>query len=412
MTIMFSWRASGIAMVTAALLTALALTGCGSAGPSASASASSTITPMAPAGTATSAPTPSGPTTSPTTTAPIAGTGGPVPTGFAATSITFVSADEAFALGTAPCVSKPCTSIVRTRDRGASWVGLPAPSAALGPVDSGSSPAVWGIRFADPSHGFVFGNGLWETTDGGEQWARVGSPAGSIIDLEVIDGQVLALTSTCHAQSNCDVSVATLYRRALSGGPWRAVTHVSGARVIATQARVAAMLDGDSMIVTGDGGLTYATHPAPCATLNAAGERAWGPAAVAVTGPDSLAILCGGAVAAGSAEKRVFVSEDLGARWTEVGAPPLGGDPMGISGATPEQLVVEAVSGGSWLYYSADGGVHWSTAYFTGDGGAGFSGLGFTTTTDGVAVHGPVPVMAGQLLLTGDGGATWTTVSW
>jgi hypothetical protein len=137
---------------------------------------------------------------------------------------------------------------------------------------------------------------------------------------------------------------------------------------------------------------------------------AWGPAAVAVTGPDSLAMLSGGAIAAASAEKRVFVSDDLGTRWTEVGAPPLGGDPMGISGATPEQLVVEAVSGGSWLYYSADGGVHWSTGYFSGDGGAGFGRPRFTTT-DGVAVHGPVPVMPGQLLLTGDGGATWTTVS-
>jgi len=400
-------------MVTAALLTVLSLTGCGSAGPSASAPASSTTTPMTPAGSATSVPAPSGPSTSPTATAPVAGTGGPVPAGFAATSVTFVSADEAFVLGTAPCVSKPCTSIVRTLDRGASWVGLSVPSVALGPVDSGSSPAVWGIRFAGPSHGFVFGNGLWETTDGGEQWARVGSPAGSITDLEVIDGQVLALTSSCPAsQSNCDVSVAMLYRRALSGGPWRAVTHVSGARVIATQARVAAMLDGDSVMVTGDGGLGYATHPTPCATLNAAGEGPWGPAAVAVTGPASLAMLCGGPIAAGSAEKRVFVSDSLGARWTEVGAPPLGGAPMGISGATPEQLVVEAVSGGSWLYYSADGGVHWSTGYFAGDGGAGFSGLGFTTTTDGVAVHGPVPVMPGQLLLTGDSGATWTAVTW
>ena len=49
--------------------------------------------------------------------------GGPVPSGFTATSVTFVSAQEAFVLGTAPCPNAPCTSIVRTLGRGASWRG-------------------------------------------------------------------------------------------------------------------------------------------------------------------------------------------------------------------------------------------------------------------------------------------------
>src|SRR4029077_18419620 len=88
--------------------------------------------------------------------------------------------------------------------------------------------AVWGIRFAGPSHGFVFGTGLWETTDGGEQWAKAASPAGSILSLEVIDGQVLALTAPCSSQSGC--GTATLMRRPVGGGAWQSVTqlHVSG----------------------------------------------------------------------------------------------------------------------------------------------------------------------------------------
>src|SRR5215471_6694778 len=84
---------------------------------------------------------------------------GPVPGGFAATSVTFVSPREAFVLGTAPCSHAPCTSIVRTLDRGASWRGLPAPVVPLGQPASITGPAVWGIRFATPAHGFVFGNG-------------------------------------------------------------------------------------------------------------------------------------------------------------------------------------------------------------------------------------------------------------
>ena len=53
---------------------------------------------------------------------------------------------------------------------------------------------MWGIRFANPWDGFVFGDGLWETTDGGERWTPAVSPRGPIESLEVIDGQVLAIT--------------------------------------------------------------------------------------------------------------------------------------------------------------------------------------------------------------------------
>lgn len=48
--------------------------------------------------------------------------------------------------------------------------------------------------------------------------------------------------------------------------------------------------------------------------------------------------------------------------------------------------------------------------------GAGFSDIGFTTTADGVTVYGPAysdgnPGKGpGQLLLTSDGGASWTAV--
>ena len=70
-----------------------------------------------------------------TVTAVPAGTpqpaGGPVPAGFRAASVTFVSTLEAFVLGTAPCKHAPCTSIVRSRDRGVSWRGLPAPVVPL-----------------------------------------------------------------------------------------------------------------------------------------------------------------------------------------------------------------------------------------------------------------------------------------
>ncbi|MFY9777648.1 MAG: hypothetical protein WAK28_24025, partial [Trebonia sp.] len=284
----------------------------------------------------------------------------------------------------------------------------------LGQPENGTAPAVWGIRFATPSHGFVFGTGLWETTDGGEQWATAASPAGTILSLEVIDGQVLAVTAPCSSQSGC--GTATLMRRPVGGGAWQSVTrlHVSGLAgdQIATQARVAAILDGTSVIVTANGGLSTLEHATPCTTQGVTYATL-----VAVTGPDSLALLCSGGAGMGSVDKTIYVSSDLGQRWTKAGAPPRGGDPISLAGATPGQLVVSAASGASWLYYSGNGAAQWGSAYEAGDGGEGFNDLGFTTTSDGVVVYGPALTdgnsegRPGRLLLTSNGGASWQAVS-
>jgi photosystem II stability/assembly factor-like uncharacterized protein len=406
----------GTALVAGALLASFALSGCGSGQSGAgSGGAGGTTTPAATPASSGSA-TAAAHAATPAATASAAATsqaqpaGGPVPVKFAATSVTFVSADEAFVLGTAPCSHAPCTSIVRTLDRGASWVGLPAPVVPLGQPQGPFAADVWGIRFADPAHGFVFGNGLYETTDGGENWAEVASPPGSILSLEVIDGQVLALTAPCQTQNGCGLT-GTLLRRPLAGGSWHVVTQVSDPRLIATQARVAALLNGDSVLVTTDGALTFASHATPCTTQGVAMASS-----VAVTGPGSLALLCAGQGAMGSVAKTVYVSSDLGAHWTKAGQPGSGGDPAGIAAATPARLVVAAESGASELYYSGDSAASWGTAYSAGDGGMGFNDLGFTTTSDGVVVHGPAlsdgnkEGRPGQLLLTSDGGATWQLV--
>jgi hypothetical protein len=420
-----SLRAVHVAAVSGALLAALALSACGSAGPgpgggTGAASPSGPATSATPGGGSSASASVSGPAASgsassgaPTTAPPVTvPPGGPVPNGFAATSVTFVSPQEAFVLGTAPCTDAPCTSILRTLDRGVSWRGLPAPVVPLGnPNSDPAGPAVWGIRFADPDVGFVFGNGLWETIDGGAQWAPAAFPGGTITSLEVIDGQVLALTVACKADAGC-AQTGTLLRRPLAGGGWQTVAPVTDATTIATQARVAAVLAGTSVLVSTDGGLSTAKYATPCGT-----EGVAIPSSVAVTGADGLMLLCAGDAAMGSVDKTVYVSDDLGAHWTQAGSPPRGGDPMGSSAATPAQLVVAAASGASELYYSGDGGAQWSTAYYAGDGGMGFSDLGFTTASDGVVIHGPAisdsnaEGSPGQLLLTSDAGASWQLVA-
>jgi hypothetical protein len=412
-----------------AALVVLALAGCGSisngdiagTGATNTTGAATSHTPASASSAPASASTAASPSRTPVSEPTAVPTGGPVPAGFAATSVTFVSLDQAFVLGTAPCVHKPCTSIVRTLDRGASWRGLPAPVVPLGQPENTTGPAAWGIRFASPSHGFVFGNGLWETADGGEHWAAASAPDGSILSLEVIDGQVLAVQTLCSptSGSNC-LQRASVVRRPLAGGNWQTVRiitvrgSVNSSELIATQAGVAALLDGTKVLVTSNGGLSVTEHATPCDTMGVAEA-----VSVAVTGPTSLALLCStenGAM--GSMAKSVFVSSDLGATWTRGTDPSIAGDPWQVSGGTPGKLVVGAYSGASWLYYSGDGAAHWSTALQTDNGGAGWNDLGFTSTTDGVVVNAPAlddgnhDGRDGQLLLTSDGGASWHAVTW
>jgi hypothetical protein len=308
-------------------------------------------------------------------------------------------------LGTAPCKHAPCTSIARTGDRGVSWRGLPAPVAPLGQPGIISSRAVWGIRFAKPEHGFVFGNGLWVTTDAGGHWSAAAYPGGSIMSLEITDRQVLAVTMR---RGNAGNASWALMRRPLAGGAWtRLVTRASAIGSIATQARVAAIIDGTSVLVTGNGGLSITRHPLPCTA-----SPFPVPTSVAVQAPRGLALLCAGQGYTGHTDKTVYVSSDLGATWKLAGHPSSAGDGGVIAASVPGHLTIATTSAGSWLYYSADNGRTWRTVVNYPDGGQGWNDLGFTTTRDGLVIHGHPYFgdMLGQLLLTGNGGRTWHAV--
>jgi len=286
-----------------------------------------------------------------------------------------------------------------------SWRGLPAPVVPLGEPGV-TGPAVWGIRFATPEHGFVFGNGLWVTTDGGEHWSAAAYPGGSIFSLEIIDRQVLAVTMRRGIAGNASWA---FLRRPLARGAWtRLVTQASAIGSIATQARVAAIIDGTSMLVTGNGGLTITRHALPCTA-----SPFPVPTSVAVQAPHGLALLCTGQGYTGHTDKTVYVSGNLGATWKLAGHPSSVGDGGVIAASAPGHLTIATTSAGSWLYASADNGKTWRTVVTYPDGGLGWNDLGFTTTHDGLVIHGPryyYGDMPGQLLLTGNGGQTWQVV--
>ena len=401
-------RGARLALLIAAVLTGAGLTGCGTGGAGTASEPSPTVT-QAPA---TQTPTHS--TQPTTTTQPTTGqqatlpAGGPVPAGFAATSVTFTSATQSYVLGTVSRATAPSASIIRTLDRGAHWAAISAPTVPLGNQFSATGAAVWGIRFATAGHGFVFGNGLWETTNGGARWASAAYPGGAVLSVATIDSQVLILT----VPGTQSFGAGTLYRRPLAGGAWHLVTRVrldsrlDPTDLIATQSGVAAVLDGSTVVVTANGGRTFVRH-----TLPAAVSGISAPAAVGVSGPTGLVLVARGQGYTGHVDKTVYLSGDLGATWTKAGSPPSPGGVLAVA-ATSGRYVIAAASAASWLYYSTDGAT-WSTVYVGNDGGQGFADLGFTTPAQAVVIRGPAmsngnaEARYGQLLLTRVSGLSW-----
>ncbi len=186
-------------------------------------------------------------------------------------------------------------------------------------------------------------------------------------------------------------------------------SHVIRARadMIATQAGMAAVLDGSEVAVTSNGGVTITRHPTPCGTTTMMRG-----VSVAVIAPDGLALLCTGQGYTGHTVKTVYTSGNLGATWIKAGVPGSAGDGGTIAAASPARLVIATASAASWLYYSGDGAAQWQTVGTEPDGGQGWADLGFTTASDGVVIHGPASKgFAGQLMLTQDAGLTWRQVS-
>lgn len=225
---------------------------------------------------------------------------------------------------------------------------------------------------------------------------------------------MLALTAKGTAQSN--LGPYLLLRRALSGGSWSTlatlppVNLVDPTDLISTQAGTAALLDGRSVLLTTNGGLTVVRRATPGM------PRYFGASSVAATSAQGLALLCVGPGFAGGAEKLLYTNPDGGLHWRKAGAPNSEGDAQALAGSGSD-LVLATASGASWLDRSTDGGRTWATMLTYGDGGVGWADLGFTTPSDAVVVHGAADAPGntdgrpGQLLLSSDGGATWRSVT-
>ena len=331
-------------------------------------------------------------------------------------SVTFISADDGWVLGLSMCGPATCLRLARTVDAGKTWTWVN--SANLSTI---STSAQWHLRFADGNDGWISGPALYSTHDSGLIWTRIalaglaGSNS-SVGALETADGRVYAeIAEGVEPNTNGPV---VLFGSRTTADAWYSVPGVTtGPAGFPGNISVADGVFWTSLhpaVVTAEGseslstlyrsldGINWRSEPQPCPSDTVA--------SVAAATSTRVFVVCAGGGAAGSQDKTGYVSENDGATYQGVTDPPFNGDFEAVT-ASPTSLSVVASSGGSEIDTSFDNGQTWTTPLDLGDGGLGFTDVGFTTATQGVAIHGQ-PQYPGslQLFMTRDGGHQWAPV--
>jgi hypothetical protein len=298
-------------------------------------------------------------------------TGGPVPPGFAPQSFTAIGELSWWLLGSAPCSSPPCTSIVRTNDGGRTFAGIPAPRTSK----------VSQLAFGDSADGYAYGPELWVTHDGGAHW-RTLSVGGSVDDLAITSGFVYAVARD--AQGN-----GRLERSPVSADEWQALPaagNVAGGLWVQASDVLVESTD-NHLLVSSNRGSSFTRYrvppsvacsfqsPAPpviwehCATgmmsgtwrssdfgrtyAPASGGHGWpGPEL-----PNSAPFAAATATTALEGWQQLYRTTDGGASWQRVAAPPGITQWQYLGFSDPTHGAGIALSGSHrQLYYTTDGG--------------------------------------------------------
>jgi hypothetical protein len=367
-------------------------------------------------------------------------------------SVTFVSLDTGWALGTAPCAKTgTCLALRETTDAGRTWTAKPLSTALLSAADrvvNGRLAAQYydqlNVRFANTQDGWIYGSlpgptppagvdfiepvqYMWSTHDGGLVWRKQSfawlGKYGSLFDVEAANGTVYVMgdNKTFHV---------TVESSPVGADNW----HVSNAEQLGLPAGGAQpsgsiVLNGSSgwLVVGNDRGTSGAARLSsngkwvpwtpPCSLV---GNSFAAPAAS--TSSTLVAVCMMGGFAEGLSPQAphgatvgsswLYVSHDGGR--TFAAGPELGllkndyGYGVLASPRPGVILISRPFANAEELMASFDGGVSWNVFYR----GTLFY-LGFTSASQGVGlVQSPKgPDGVNTLIMTFDGGHHWAPVT-
>jgi hypothetical protein len=342
--------------------------------------------------------------------------GVPVPADFRPTSITFVGNGSGGEVGAVigqagdqahPCATSDCTSLAGTSTYGSSWYGVSAPETP-GPT---SPDGVSQLRFSNLTDGWAFGPGLWETTKGGWPWTPESTYGKQVTDLETVNGRAFAIFASCSGAGQDYATTCTsfsLYTSAAGSTTWSPVAVPTGFATMTSGAPSAAtlviaggttgyLLTPSGAVLTGPvtGGAWTRAGTAPCepGPAQAGGQ----PAGAQLAAGPSLVLACDSGPTA-----TIYTSAD-GAQWRPVGKLTVSGTPTALTATNPDTIVLATTAR---IYYSTSSGTSWHAASLSGAAPGGFSYVGMTTASFGVAV--PADAQLDEVFVTTDGGQTWT----
>lgn len=316
------------------------------------------------------------------------GQGAPVPSGFAATSVTAIDTSTFWVLGSAP--GSGTATVAATRDGGDSFSAIGTLDAKLATgTNQESTASVHDIRFADSQHGWAYGGGLWSTEDGGRSWQRIDAVSGSVRSLAVGDGRVFALAR--------DGGQWGLWRSASGTDAWQRLdvdlldpddlAVGDGAVAVSDHSQDATYLQ-----VSTDGGNTFEQRPTDCSPDLSAGELS--------ASADALWLTC----PTGMSASRVAVSSDQGAHWESVnpGGPGIPANSSALGALSGDTGLVAAPGQVRLVNPDATDGP--MRVQVPGLGSPTYAG--FTTSEVGYLLD-----TDGHLFRTSDGGSTWNQVT-
>jgi hypothetical protein len=314
---------------------------------------------------------------------------GPAWDGARVTSMTATSTQSIVVLGalgnTGACKPRNCVRLAQSHDGGRTFTALAVPADALaGGTGEQLRKSATNVRFGSARDGWLYGDGLWSTHDGGRSW-RTLPMSGAVRSLAAARGVVWALVSTK------DGNEQQLWRSPAVSDAWTLVPDVTVSTpgdVTVFGSRVIVLGPGPSSKVWVSGnGAAFVSHPGPCASAMAAELSASG----------SLWATCPTGTAA-----FVVTSVD-GVRWHKVNATQDGSsapNSLVLGARGPDDALLALGANEPIVDLHADGSqqpVRQSPPL-----GSAISYLGFTSVDVGYAIDG------NYLWRTGDGGNTWS----